>query len=126
MALPTEQSFIDSAQEQLGCQFPTWLNDRLLQENGGSVWAFDDEWQLYSVLDNRDSRHLKRSSTTILQETNTAKQWDGFPDNAVAIAGNGTGDLLILLPKDSHQLGDEVYLWHHDDNDLELADIELN
>lgn len=127
MAPPTKQVYIDNAQTELGYQFPKWLNDRLLNENGGTIWALDDGWQLYSVLDNRDSRHLKRSSTTIIQETNTAKHWENFPDNAVVIAGNGTGNLLVLLKQDNQKLSDDVYLWCHDDDDaLELVDIELD
>lgn len=126
MALPTETQFIEKVENQLGKKFPLWLTERLLKENGGKIEALDDSWELFSVLDNRDKKHLTRSATQIITETKTAKQWEGFPQEAIAIASNGTGDLLVLLPKDEQSLDDKVYLWEHDSDDEELQIVEIN
>jgi hypothetical protein len=114
MALPTQQKFIDHAEQSLGRSFPSWLKTRWLQNNGGEIEAGDKIWQLFSVLDTSDRRHASRSATNVVTETNSANEWIDFPENAVAIASNGTGDLLILLAGEHEQLSAEVYHWHHE------------
>jgi hypothetical protein len=116
MAFPTTERFIEAAEAKLGVTLPAWLRSRLLAENGGSIEAADDHWELFSVFDTTDRKHIARSSTNIPGETKSAKDWPGFPPSAVAIAGNGTGDLLVLLPDTDNPtvLGSTVYLWQHD------------
>lgn len=123
MALPTQQIFIDQAEQALGVSLPDWLRTRLLQENGGEIETDDDAWQLFSVLDTRDRKHATRSAINIVAETQTARQWAGFPEGAVAIAANGTGDLLVLIADAQSQLDPRPFLWLHDDTEqLEPAD----
>lgn len=130
MALPTERSYIEKAESILGKKLPSWLVERLLNENGGEIVTDDDDWQLFSVLDNRDAKHLKRSAMQIITETQTAKTWEDFPQDAIAIAENGMGDRLILLPEDEQSFGETVYLWEHDSDyesieDLAVVEIDL-
>lgn len=49
----------------------------------------------------------------IVDETQSAKKWHQFPIDAVAIAGNGTGDRLVLLPK-----SETVWTWDHETGEL--------
>ena len=116
MAFPTTESFIETAEAKLGVSLPPWLRARLLAKNGGAIEAADDYWELFSVFDTTDRKHISRSSTNIPGETESARDWPGFPSSAVAIASNGTGDLLVLLPAaDSPTtLGATVYLWQHE------------
>lgn len=124
MALPTQQKFIDQAEQALGVSLPDWLCTRLLRENGGEIETDEDVWQLFSVLDTSDRKHAVRSASHLVAETQSARQWAGFPQHAVAIAGNGTGDLLVLLADAGQQLDPRPFLWLHDDTDrLEPADI---
>jgi len=116
MAFPTTERFIEAAEAKLGASFPAWLRARLLAENGGTIEAADDFWELFSVFDTTDRKHIARSSTNIPGETESAKDWPGFPPSAVAIASNGSGDLLVLLPVADNPavLGSTVHLWQHD------------
>ncbi|MDO5374168.1 MAG: hypothetical protein Q4F10_12010 [Corynebacterium glutamicum] len=42
-----------------------------------------------------------------------------FPENAIAIANDGTGDLIVLLPDD-----DAFYIWSHEDEPLIETTLE--
>jgi hypothetical protein len=44
---------------------------------------------------------MSRSSSHVLFETKAAQEWRGFPTDALAIGGNGFGDVMILLPSPS-------------------------
>lgn len=116
MAFPTTARFVGEAEAKLDFSFPACLRSRLVTKNGGTIEAADDEWQLFSVFDTTDRKHIARSSTNIPGETESARKWANFPPSAVAIAGNGTGDLLVLLPDATNPtaLGSTVYLWRHD------------
>ena len=39
---------------------------------------------------------MRRRAGHIVRETNEARTWPQFPADAIAIAGNGTGDRLIV------------------------------
>lgn len=53
-------------------------------------------------------------------ETKQAKEWESFPKNGVAIASNGCGDHLVLLPTSENEkkLSEEIYFWFHDTGQL--------
>ena|SRR5690606_4547748 len=120
MAFPTTERFIEEAEAKLGVSLPIWLRARLLTENGGTIEAADDYWELFSVFDTTDRKHIARSSTNIPGETESARDWPGFPPSAVAIAADGSGDLLVLLPTTDNPavLGPTVYLWQHEAGEL--------
>ena len=110
MAFSTEESFIERAEALLGRAFPAEYRGRLLADNGGEIE--DDggeEWQLFPVRDDSDRRRLSRTASDVVRETEAARQWPGFPADAVAIASAGTGDFLVL-PAGS----DEVHFWDHE------------
>lgn len=53
------------------------------------------------------------------------RNWSMFPPGAVAIAGNGTADQLILLPREDNplELSNHVFWWDHETGDVrEVAD----
>ena len=115
MALPTTENFIVATEVELGTAFPHWLRSRLLHENGGAVEAGGDHWTLFSVFDTTDRRHMTRSASHIPGETASAHEWTGFPSSAIAIASNGSGDYLILLPEEQSpsQLSARPCIWLH-------------
>ena len=70
-------------------------------------------------------RESKGQRATLVLETKRSREWDGFPENAIAIGENGQGDKLILLPNDSNpnELSDKIYVWLHETREIEkLAD----
>lgn len=120
MPFPTAESFIAAAEAQLGLRLPAELRTHLLKSNGGEVEFDDDHWKLHPVFDSTDRKHAGRTADHIVRETQQAKRWTGFPPEPVVIAGNGTGDCLVLLPDPSNpsQLGSTVSLWNHETKQL--------
>lgn len=110
MGLPTTEKFVAATEQELGLALPDWLRERLIRENGGTVEAAEEHWELFSVFDTTDRKHIARSTINIARETVSASTWVGFPPSAIAIARNGGGDYLILFPDGSGA----AYLWRHD------------
>jgi len=86
----------------------------MLQDNGGSVEVEGEDWELHPVLDETDTKRIARTCNDILRETAEAREWDGFPDNALCIGTNGSGDLLVLLRVDEDRYDDTVHIWNHE------------
>ena len=71
--------------------------------------------------------NLQRTCNEVVRETASAREWPGFPGAAVAIAGNGSGDQLILLPSaaESGILSEEVHWWDHETGDFQKVASRL-
>lgn len=116
MPFPVDERFLIETEAKLGVKFPPDYTRRMMQQNGGEVETFFDNWVLYPILDTSDRKRLQRTCNDVVSETASVRKWNGFPVDAVAIAGNGGGDQLILLPaKESPgRLSDEIYWWDHE------------
>ncbi len=112
MPFPTTLEFIVEAESQLGVQLPKSFRAHLLASNGGEVDVEDDTWQVYPVFDKSDRKRIARTANHIVYETKQARSWPGFPEQAIAIADNGSGDKLVYLPSahDPKQLGSALLL----------------
>ena len=86
------------------------------RQDGGEVDTTQDLWKLFPIFDTSDKNRLKRTANDIVRETASARDWTGFPPEAVAIASNGLGDIAILLPskEDDQVLQDIVFRWNHE------------
>lgn len=115
MAFTTTAACIDAAEDELGVAFPLPLRRRWLAENGGALLAAGRHWELFPVRDTSDRRRLKRTANHVVLETTLGRGWPGFPARGVAIARDGGGDLLILLPAPDPSAGldDRVFIWRH-------------
>lgn len=114
MAYPVPESLIREAEARLGRSLPVALRDRLIRNNGGSVRADDDDWELFPVWDATDRRTMRKTANHIVAETQQARtRWIGFPPDAVAVASNGTGDLLVIRTG-----RDEIERWRHETRDV--------
>jgi len=111
------ERFITAAEEKLGAPLPHSYRQAMMASNGGEVVAYNDVWVLHPILDNSDRKRLSRSCNDILRETRMMREWPDWPENAVAIAGNGTGDKLLFL-REGPGFEPTVYLWLHDTGDL--------
>jgi hypothetical protein len=119
MSFPVDEEFILAAEQELGRFLPQALRARLRRANGGEIDAKEDVWTLYPVRDTSDYRRLARTSNDIVRETEQARRWRGFPEDATAIAENGSGDLLVLRAG-----SDEVELWQHETAQCELVVVD--
>lgn len=119
MPFPVDDSLIRAAEEELGRRLPETLRLRLARSNGGEITTDDDDWILHPVADPSDRKRLARTASHIIRETKRAREWRSFPEGAIAIAANGGGDLLIVLPG-----SDEVALWDHETGDHQPASVQ--
>ena len=120
MAFPATEEVIAAEETRLATRFPAAFRAYLKAINGGEIEIADDVWQVHSALDTTDRKRAARSASHIARETAAARQWSGFPPAAVAIADNGSGDRLVLVPddRDPTVLASAVYLWSHETGQL--------
>lgn len=89
---------LEAAEAQLGRTLPADHRARLMADNGGEVEALDDDWQLFPVWDPKDRRTQGRTTNHIVRENASLLGWPGLPRDFLAIASDGSGDLLGLMP----------------------------
>lgn len=110
-------------ESKLGVIFPESFHTGMTASNGGEIDAGQEYWRLFPVFDTADKKRLKRTSNDIIRETKVAKEWRGFPENAVAIGCNDSGDFLVMVPMegDATRLQDVVYAWDHETGKTRIA-----
>ena len=121
MPFPVDSKFIRDSEEKLSATFPSTFKGKMMRDNGGSVEAAGDTWELYSFLDSSDRKRIARTCNDIVRETRSMREWSNFPPAAVAIAGNGTADQLLFLPAagSTNELGPAVFWWDHETGELQ-------
>lgn len=121
MGFPVDESAIIRAEAALGRRLPDTLRARLMRDNGGEIDADNDVWALIPVFDDSDRRRLTRTANHIVRETDSARRgWRGFPEGAVVVADDGSGDLVVLLPG-----SDDFHLWRHEDATVGPIGVDL-
>lgn len=110
--------FIRAAEQELGAKLPEAYRRSMLQENGGELETDKDIWQQYPIADTSDRKRLFRTANHIIKETRNCSDWPRFPEGALAIAGNGAGDQMVLL-KQGASFAATVYVWSHETGQLE-------
>ncbi|MBC8988435.1 SMI1/KNR4 family protein [Pedobacter sp. N36a] len=121
MPFPIDIKYITETEKELGVIFPDSFKAKMIKENGGELMTDDDnDWQIFPFFDKSDKKRISRTSNHIISETKYARSWGNFPRNGVAIASNGSGDFLILLPtKNDKKLNDEIFTWFHETGKVE-------
>jgi cell wall assembly regulator SMI1 len=117
---PPDEERVARAERELDRRLPPELRERLMRDNGGEIAAmaldardqadFDPCWELHPVWDDSDRRRAARTASHIVGEAAWARAWPRFPDGAIPVASNGTGDRLIVLPD-----SDGFLHWNHAD-----------
>ena len=127
MPFPVAEQFIIETERKLGVSFPDAFRARMSSNNGGELSTAEDDWQLYPFFDTSDRKRLSRTSNDIVRETASARQWRGFPAEAVAIAANGSGDQLVFIPTPgSTTLQPQPFIWLHETGELQPTDITFD
>lgn len=104
--LPTTRERIEDEERRIGMRLSDALRSRLLEENGGSLAVAGDSWDLNPVWDPTSRRTAGSSAGHIERETQAARDAKiGLPADAVVIASNVDGDMLLLWPSG------EVGIW---------------
>lgn len=125
MGFDVDDSRIQAAEVELGRELPAPLRERLRRDNGGEVEARcalgEDGWWLHPVWDDGDRKRAGRSANHVIRETEAARRWSGFPADAIAIADNGSGDRLVLLPG-----SERIHWWDHETGETHEAVVTWN
>ena len=106
-------SFIEAAEREIGGTLPASYVAAMCVSNGGELDVLDDDWQQYPIADTSDRKRLSRTSNHVIKETQALYRWPSFPKQGLAIAGNGSGDQLVLL-RDGQVFAESVYHWSHE------------
>lgn len=128
MPFPVDAKYIIETEEQLEVQFPLLFKEKMIKENGGEATTEYDDWNLYPFFDQSDKKRISRTCNHIVLETKQARKWNNFPLNAIAIASNGCGDQLVLIPldNDNEKLSEVIYFWYHETGALEKVAENIN
>ncbi|QES87350.1 SMI1/KNR4 family protein [Rhizosphaericola mali] len=128
MPFTLNEKYIIETETELGILFPKSFKAKMIEENGGELITEDDDWQLFPFFDKTDKKRISRTCNNIALETKQAKKWNNFPNNGIAIARNGSGDYLILLPikENSKILSEEVYTWFHETGQTEKVADDIS
>jgi hypothetical protein len=123
MPFPVDRKYIEQMESKLGVTFPSSFYTGMTKLNGGEIDTGQRYWRLFPVFDTSDKKRLKRTSNDIVRETKSAKDWTCFPEDAVAIGCNDSGDYLIMLPEDGNKstIKDVVYAWDHETGNTRIV-----
>lgn len=129
MPFAVDAKWITQTEAKLSVRFPASFVTAMSKMNGGIVRTPIDHFDLFPFLDASDRKRIQRTCGSIDRETTTArKDWTGFPPDAVAIGGNGGGDLLVLIPMPEHPdtLQHSIYWWDHETGEIEQVADDFN
>lgn len=119
MAFPASEDVLARAEGTLGRRFPEYLRTRLARSNGGDISTAEDDWLLIPVRDHSDRKRLARTANDMVYETAQARKSHGFPEGGIAVAANGSGDWLVLLPG-----ADDMHLWNHETEVVTVVEVD--
>ena len=112
-------------EKELGAKLPNEYREAMKLDNGGAVSTDKSDWELYPIKDTTDRKRLSRTCNNILRETESCKGFGNFPNEALAIASNGSGDQMVFT-KESDQYLNTVFLWFHETGQLENLGLTFN
>ena len=120
MPFDLSEEFITAAEQALGAALPDDYKAAMRRSNGGEIESNTDSWTLYPIADKSDRKRLARTSNHILVETEACREWSKFPEHALAIASNVTGDQLVYL-RNGQNFDSTVYAWSHETGELDVV-----
>lgn len=121
MAFPVAEHLIEVAERELGTRLLPEHRARLATDNGGEVVCEGEDWLLRPVWDDTDRRTAARTTNHIVHETREAREWGTFPRDAIAIASNGSGDLIVVRAGSAR-----MERWDHETGECSPVDIDWN
>ncbi|MBC1457731.1 SMI1/KNR4 family protein [Listeria newyorkensis] len=104
-------------EQELGIRFSSEYRELVQLVNAPEF----GEWLFYPV---KDARNLKKTFDDVARNTKLARE-NGLSNAFIAIAEDGTGDLLCLRIGNSGELLREVYVWLHETGECEQTYRDL-
>lgn len=108
--LGVDEFNIKEAEEKLGAVFPEQYKELFKLVNNAEI----GEWTLYPI---KDHRNPKKTWDDIVRQ-NTEVREEYMSKDLIAIGDDGSGDKLCLKVNNGI-MGNEIYLWYHEDAELE-------
>ncbi len=122
MPFPLDIQYARELESALGGRLPASYLEAMCRHNGGEVQAAGDTWTLHPIRDASSKKRLKRTCNDVVYETKVMRNWPDFPQHAIAIAYNGSGDGLVFVrggPEADFEPA--IYHWDHETGDLARA-----
>lgn len=127
MAFPLDEKYIKETETEFNVKFPSEFKNRMTKSNGGELLISDKfKFELYPFFDKTDRKRISRTCNHIGLETKNAREWNGFPDNVIAIGADGYGNQLILTHNGNGNLTEELYFWNHETRQMEKIAESIN
>jgi hypothetical protein len=122
MAFDISEEQVAATEAELGRRLPPAYRSAMMVKNGCIAFSEEDEWDLHPIRDTSAPKRLSRSCDHVIAETRSAREWRGFPPEALAIGGNSAGDVMMLLPSvsDASRYGDGIFVFRHETGEVEL------
>ena len=125
MAFDISEEQVALTESELGRRLPPVYRAVMMANNGGTAITDEDQWDIHPIKDVSDRKRTSRSCNHIIAETKAAREWRAFPFDALAIGGNGLGDVMLLLPSqaDPATFSDQIFAYWHETGEVKpLAD----
>lgn len=113
MAFNLSEQYVLETEVALGATLPDSYRAAMISNNGGTVEAAGEDWELIPIRDASDKKRLARSCNDIVRETTSFREWSGFPEDAVAIAANGSGDCIVFV-REGDRFNPQPHIWSHE------------
>lgn len=127
MPFPVDEKYIKETELELNVKFPTEFKNRMIKLNGGELLLSDEfGFDLYPFFDKSSRKRISRTCNHIGLETKNAREWNGFPENGIAIGADGFGNKLILTHNGDKNLTDELYFWNHETGQIRKIAESIN
>ena len=127
MPFPVDEKYIEETESELNVKFPTKFKNRMIKLNGGELLISSEfEFELHPFFDKSDRKRISRTCNHIGLETKNAREWNGFPENGIAIGADGFGNKLILTHNGNGNLTDQLYFWNHETRKVEKIAESVN
>jgi len=127
MPFPVDEKYIEETESELNVKFPTEFKNRMIKLNGGELLISSEfEFELHPFFDKSDRKRISRTCNHIGLETKNAREWNGFPENGIAIGADGFGNKLILTHNGNGNLTDQLHFWYHETRKVEKIAESVN
>jgi len=126
MPFPIDEKYIKETESELKVKFPIEFINRMIKSNGGELSPEEFGFELYPFFDKSDRKRISRTCNHIGLETKNAREWDGFPENGIAIASDGFGNQIVLIHNGDGILKNEIYFWDHETREIEKIADSIN
>ncbi|MEP3836634.1 MAG: SMI1/KNR4 family protein [Algibacter sp.] len=114
MPFPLDEKYIKETESELNVKFPSEFKTRMIKSNGGELVTDEYEFELFPFFDKSDRKRISRTCNNIGLETKNAREWNGFPENGIAIGSDGFGNLIILTHNGDGILTEKIHFWNHE------------